>query len=267
MLKKSLLGLAAVTAMALTTGCASTVGSLFVSESDEASLGAKFDQNVRDSTTTYPLYTSGSSTNGDAVLSYVQSVFNTVKTQVPSDEMPSYGFQSVKLIKDTATVNAFAVPGGYVYVYTGILLSVENEAELAAVLGHEMTHVVHHHYREQLAETYGTELLLEMLGTPSTLNSLATSLFSLKFSRSNESDADSNGIMLTAHAGYYPLGISTFFSRMGSSGIAILSDHPSNEDRVTAGLRIVKRNSLDTTQPKCVICGLDGIKAKIRSGI
>lgn len=216
--------------------CSDVVGSLFVSEADEQRLGLQFDNDLKNSPSKYPV-----SNNGE-MRAYVQKVFDDIKAAVPKDEMPSYGFQPVKLIDDPNTANAFAVPGGYVYVYTGILKSMEDEAELAAVLGHEITHVTHHHYRNQLAKQYGVQTLVTLLGGDSTMvSSVAQGLLSLKFSRDDEFDADKGGTLLAGTAGWNARGVATFFERMPTTGMPeVFSTHPDAGDRVVAIFKYIR---------------------------
>ena len=215
-------------------------GSLMVSDADEVKIGQQFDAQLRANHAEYPLYDLGSA-NHQKVKRYVDSVVQNILAQVPASERPAYyGNFQVTLI-DAPVVNAFAVPGGFVYVYTGIIDSLRNEAEFAAVLGHEMTHVIHHHYRTLLAEQYGIQYVVNAVGGDSSaLASIATNLLSLKLTRDHEADADRNGTILSAAAGYNPLGIADFFRRMPDAGWEVLSDHPSNQarvDSVTAQVR------------------------------
>jgi len=224
--------------------CSDVVGSMFVSEEDEMRLGAQFDADLKKNPSKYPL-----STNA-AMTAYVQGVFDQIKGAMSKDEIPSYGFKGVQLIDDPATANAFAVPGGYIYVYTGILKSMDDESELAAVLGHEISHVTHHHYRNQLAKQYGVQTLVSMLGGDSSqVSAVAQSLLALEFSREDEYDADKNGTLLAGTADWSPLGVAHFFSRMTSTGMpAVFSTHPDPGDRVVEVEKQVKLSS--TLGPK-----------------
>ncbi|MEN9355134.1 MAG: hypothetical protein RL318_2459, partial [Fibrobacterota bacterium] len=164
---------------------------------------------------------------------------------IPASEMPGYSFQKVQLIDRPDVVNAFAVPGGYVYVFTGTLKAMENESELAAVLGHEITHVTHHHYRDQLAKQYGLQTLVSMLeGDSSSVSQIAQSLLNLKHSRDDEFDADKGATSLAGDAGWNPLGVANFFARMGGSGIDWLLTHPDSKDRVDAVTAQVKESAV-----------------------
>ncbi|MEN9353354.1 MAG: hypothetical protein RL318_679 [Fibrobacterota bacterium] len=240
-LKSRFLFLLSLTVMSMSLSqcsCSDVMGSMFVSEADEVRLGAQFDADLRANPSEYPLYTD------PAMTSYVQGIFDDIVAQIPKDEKPGYSFQKVQLIDQPEVVNAFAVPGGYIYVYTGILKAMENESELAAVIGHEVTHVTHHHYRDQLAKQYGVQTLVTMLGgDSSSVSAVAQSLLALKFSRDDEFDADKGGTKLAGAAGWNPLGVATFFSRMGSSTIDWLSTHPASSERVTEVNKLVESDA------------------------
>lgn len=219
--------------------CSDVVGSMFVSEADEQRLGQQFDADLKKNPAKYPL------SKDMAMTAYVQGVFDEIHKAMPSDEVPGYGFQKVQLIDDSATANAFAVPGGYIYVYTGILKAMDDESELAAVLGHEISHVTHHHYRNQLAKQYGVQTLVSLLGGDSSMvSSVAQSLLALKFSRDDEYDADNNGTKLAGTAQWSPLGVAHFFERMPTTGMPdVLSTHPDAGDRVVAVQAQVKKSA------------------------
>jgi predicted Zn-dependent protease len=123
-------------------------------------------------------------------------------------------------------VNAFCLPGGKVVVFTGLLEVVENEDQLAAVLGHEIAHALAHHSSERLA--------LEKRGGGGVLAALRERAFD----RAQESEADHIGLFLMTFAGYRPAQAVAFWKRMKQLSDErgrvpeILSDHPSDEKRI-----------------------------------
>jgi beta-barrel assembly-enhancing protease len=134
--------------------------------------------------------------------------------------------------------NAFAVPGGYVYIYTGIIKSMRDESELAGVLGHEISHVTQHHYRDALAKQAGIALLIDALVgdvAGAIMRLVAQTFFSLAglaVTRSNESEADQYGTRDVGLIQRNPLGIAKYFSRVPNPGPQWLSSHPATENRV-----------------------------------
>jgi predicted Zn-dependent protease len=177
------------------------------------------------------------------VVGYVRGVADKVIVLGKKDR-PEVVWQ-VNVIDDPKTVNAFATPGGYLYVYSGLLLQTENEAELAGVMAHETGHVVARHAARNMVATYGLQAVSEMVvgQNPGLISKVASGIATqgllLKHSRSDESEADEYGARYSSAAGYDPHGLVTFFQRLqqqeGQSPAAMvfLSDHPATPDRVT----------------------------------
>lgn len=146
----------------------------------------------------------------------------------------------VSLIDDPKMVNAFALPGGKMAVYTGILPVAESEQGLAVVMGHEIGHVVARHGTERLTNTFGLEALAQLLqlGDYASLAQQGLELLVHRpFGRSQESEADEIGLIYMARAGYDPREAVAFWERMeelsgGGGPPEFLSTHPSHETRV-----------------------------------
>jgi predicted Zn-dependent protease len=180
--------------------------------------------------------------NDPIVVNYVRGVADKV-IALGKRERGDVTWQ-VNVIDDPKTVNAFATPGGYLYVYSGLLLAADNEAELAGVMAHETGHVVARHSARQMVDAYGLQAVTELaLGkNPGLLGQLASGVgtkgFMLANSRSDETEADEYGARYAAGAGYDPHGLVTFFDKLrkqeGNSPrfLAILSDHPATPDRI-----------------------------------
>ncbi len=151
-------------------------------------------------------------------------------------------------ILDTAEVNAFALPGGYIFVTRGILALANDQSELAAVVAHEIAHVVLHHARARTERAKTTDLVDKVVtgvfGTdPSTDQSANKAKLSFAaFSQAQELAADKEGIMISGKAGFDPFAAARFLTAMGrfaqySQGDAdqaddFLSSHPSTPDRI-----------------------------------
>ncbi|MBW2120747.1 MAG: M48 family metallopeptidase [Deltaproteobacteria bacterium] len=153
------------------------------------------------------------------------------------------------VIADDKTPNAFALPGGKVAVYTGILKYTRNEAGLATVLGHEIGHVLARHGAERMSQyllaQLGAAALNVAIGNqdPETVRAMnigygvgTTVGVLLPFSRLEESEADHIGLILMAKAGYDPREAVRFWERMEKSGgkksLPFLSTHPTDEKRI-----------------------------------
>ena len=141
-------------------------------------------------------------------------------------------------------VNAFCMPGGKIAFYTGILDQLKlTDDEIAMVMGHEMAHALREHARARIAKSQATSIGLslgaQLLGLGDLGNvaaNLGTQLLTLKFSRSDETEADLVGLELAARAGYDPQAAVTLWRKMGevtgSGGVSFLSTHPSGPDRI-----------------------------------
>jgi len=146
----------------------------------------------------------------------------------------------VRIIKDDQTVNAFAVPGGYLYFYTGLIKALDNEAEFVGVMAHEMGHVACRHSTKQLTEAYGIELMLSMLLGKNENQwvqiaaGLTSGLVELKFSRNDEYEADKCAVTYTYPTDWDARGVGDFFERMDNQTTTpvFLSTHPADKDRV-----------------------------------
>lgn len=164
---------------------------------------------------------------------------------------PEYQWE-YRLIQDDKQVNAFALPGGKVAVYTGILPITRDENGLAAVLGHEIGHVVARHGGErvsqQLLVNVGLETTMSALsgGNPATVQAVSSLLGAgaavgvlLPWSRAQESEADHLGLILMAKAGYDPHAAQELWVRMAEVAAKspgkppeFLSTHPSEPTRI-----------------------------------
>jgi len=145
---------------------------------------------------------------------------------------------------ENKTPNAFALPGGKVAVYTGILPITRDETGMAVVLGHEVAHALAHHGAERMSTGLLTEIgavgVAAVLGGDAQTAKAVEAAFGvgvmLPFSRSHESEADHIGLHLMARAGYDPREAVTFWKRMEQAGQGtppeFLSTHPSDEHRI-----------------------------------
>lgn len=141
-------------------------------------------------------------------------------------------------------VNAWCMPGGKIAVYTGLIKQIKpTDAELAAVIGHEMAHALREHSREQVSQKMATSVGLSVLsavtgvgGAADLGSALSEVMFTLPNSRTHETEADRIGVELAARAGYDPRAAVTLWQKMGalSAGSAppeFLSTHPSASSR------------------------------------
>ncbi len=206
-----------------------------VSDEQENQLGQQVKQELDKQGTKY--------IQDPEIVNYVRGVAQKIFVSADKDR-PGVHWQ-VQVIDDPKQVNAFATPGGYLYVFSGLLMAADNEAELAGVWGHESGHVVARHSARQMVDAMGLETVLGMaLGqNPNQLAELAGTLAAkgalLSYSRQDETEADEYGARYAAQAGYDPRGIIQFFQKLkamegNQPAIAkFLSDHPLTADRIT----------------------------------
>jgi predicted Zn-dependent protease len=150
----------------------------------------------------------------------------------------------VKVIDDAKTVNAFATPGGHLYVYSGLLQAAGDSAEVAGVLSHEAGHVVARHSARQMVDAYGLQAITELaIGkNPGVASQVAAGIAGkgamLANSREDETEADEYGARYSTAAGYDPNGLITFFQKLQQQEgktpqvLSFLSDHPATGDRI-----------------------------------
>jgi predicted Zn-dependent protease len=179
------------------------------------------------------------------VTSYVNAIVRRLAAQAPG---PEFAYQAK--VVNSAEINAFALPGGYLYVNRGLISAVRNEAELAGVLAHEIAHVAERHGTEQATKAYGAQagvgLLAQILGgrdrrlglPEQIIGSLGVNAAFMKFSRNAEHEADRVGAQIMARAGYDPMAMATFFDllqarkRSNPNAVAkFFSSHPPASDR------------------------------------
>jgi beta-barrel assembly-enhancing protease len=150
----------------------------------------------------------------------------------------------VFVIDDPKSVNAFAVPGGRIYVYTGLLMAAKNEAQVVGVLGHELGHVVGRHTARRLVYAYGFNAVAGIaLGqNPNQLAEIAAALVGggtlLAYGREMENEADEFGARYAHYADYDPNQLAEFFRLLSEKSpdlppvLVYLSSHPSNAERI-----------------------------------
>ncbi|MDD4051465.1 MAG: M48 family metallopeptidase [candidate division Zixibacteria bacterium] len=214
-----------------TTGPGGQKSFILVSTEQEISIGQQMDQQVRGSEKILA---------DTAWQNYVNDVGRKIVSTTERSDLP---FQFAVIESDQ--VNAFATPGGYVYFYTGILRTCDKEAELVAVMAHEISHVVARHGVKRLQTVMGAEIVLSLaLGGKSEMTqSLAETALGIVmqgYSRSQENEADNFGVTYMTRSGYDPNGTILMFEKLvqsgdgGTAGIfeSLTSSHPDTQDRI-----------------------------------
>jgi predicted Zn-dependent protease len=204
---------------------------------DERELGEKFNVMIR---SRLPLV------QDTEIVGYVEGIVNRLAATMPPQPFPF----TVSVIRHNA-VNAFAAPGGYIFLNTGLLLAMENESEVAGVLAHEMAHVTQRHIANRIENSrkIGILSLVGMLagvflggdaGGAAVVGSMAAGQSAmLSYSRSDEREADQVGMNYLIRAGYPPQGMIGAFEILnrrqwlvGSAVPTYLSTHPDIAERI-----------------------------------
>ena len=204
---------------------------------DDVAFGAQFDEEIRNGGQFVILSETTYSEAYRTINQYKDKILSTGKVAHTNDFV-----WKVRIIKDDNTVNAFAVPGGYLYFYTGLIKVLDNEAEFVGVLAHEMAHVARRHSTAQLTKVYGLDLMLGMLlgkNSNQWVNiaaDLASGLVALKFSRNDEFEADKYAVDYTYATDWDARGVADFFKKLDSHSPTpvFLSTHPADKDRIAA---------------------------------
>lgn len=217
-------------------GCGSTGGAgdfNLISIEEEWQLGAQLSQDVEKQVRL---------SNDAAANAYVRDLGNRIVRQAapPFNQLP----WEFHVVQDDS-INAFAIPGGHVYVNTGLIKTADSASELAGVMAHEIAHVLARHSTEQLSRQYGLSVIAgAVLGqNPGQLTQIAAQIVAggalARFSRDAEREADNIGIQAMAAAGFNPNGMASMFekllaTRQGQPGRLeqFFSTHPLTEDRI-----------------------------------
>lgn len=214
------------------------------SRSDDVQLGQQLVAEINGNPQEFPPF------RGDpTILTYInQRIFSEIlqSSQVEDKDIFPYELQ---IIDKPDELNAFALPGGYIFIYSGLLKYLDSEAALAGVLGHEIAHAERRHATQRMTAQYGVEVMLGLLlgQNPTQVAEIASNLFvGLAFlanSRSDENESDEYSFRYLKDTRYYPGGVKFFFEKMqadglissGSSSVAtFLSTHPDPVARITS---------------------------------
>lgn len=216
---------------------------------DDVQLGMQLDQEINANQKEYPIL------NSENHRQYVQNIVNEILQSQLIKYKGTFPYQ-IKII-NTNTINAFAAPGGYLYVYKGLLKFVDNEATLAGVLAHEIAHAELRHSSKRITKQYGLSLLTSIIlgNNPSALEQIASNLLTglalLKNSRDDEYQADEYSFKYLQTSRWYPGAIKFFFQKIQqqqpsspSTFEELLSTHPLDSKRTEQINNFLKQYSI-----------------------
>jgi predicted Zn-dependent protease len=226
----------------LSLGVFYSCGINIFSEDDDIELGKEIDKEIKSRPGEYPMLK-----GHDEIKNYVSGIGKYIINTSPKIEYKNVFPYVFQVINDTI-VNAFCTPGGYIYVYTGLMKFIDNEATLAGVLAHEIAHAERRHMTQRLTTIYGLNILMGIVlgDNPNAAAEIAANLFAglglLANSRSDEEEADNYSIRYLMGTKYYPGAITFFFDKIVAEqkkkgeepgGLErLLSTHPLPQDRI-----------------------------------
>lgn len=212
-------------------GCSGGVN-LFTVEQD-IELGKQVSREINSNPTEFPILPER---GNEQVYRYIRTITDRILNSGNVEHRNEFAWE-VKIIDDPETLNAFATPGGYIYVYTGLIKFLDSEDELAGVMGHEIAHAARRHSTQQMTKTYGLQMLVSVVtgkSDPGTIQQIALGLASLKFGRAHESEADEYSVRYLCGTSYNSAGAAGFFRKMEGAQRPpdFLSTHPNPGNRV-----------------------------------
>ena len=219
--------------MACTTSNVGGGGINLFSVEQDVELGREVAKQIEGDPKTYPILPER---GNEELYRYVRGITSKILNSGKVRYKDEFVWQ-VKIIDDPETLNAFCTPGGFIYVYTGLIKFLDSEDQLAGVMGHEIAHADLRHSTRQLTKTYGISALASILtgnSDPGLLEQVALSLISLRFSRSHETESDINSVIYLCGTDYNASGAAGFFKKLegNSAPPAFLSTHPNPGNRV-----------------------------------
>ena len=175
--------------------------------------------------------------NSEAALKRV----NTIGTKLLKANNVNYDIEFK--VSQEEDVNAYANIDKEIYVYKGLLEFVDNDEELAGVIGHEMGHIINGHCAKQGVLNTGIAVVASMVTKNETARAVGQSLAQSKLSRNDEFEADITGVDLMTKAGYNPLAMVSLLNKIsGDAYIDILQTHPSGEKRILNAYNYIEYN-------------------------
>jgi predicted Zn-dependent protease len=215
----------------------------------DVQLGRDLDAQIRANAKEYPM------SRNTKVEKKLQSILDEI-VKSPHIKYSKIFEYKVELIERDDVINAFAAPGGFIYIYTGLLKFIDNEATLAGILAHEVAHAELRHTSQRMTQAYGMQILTDAIKSEvgDKNADMAANLFSglalMNNSRDNEYEADEYSIKYLMSTKYYPGAIKFFFDKIKTGGQKkndfemLLSTHPLPDDRYTKVLDQLKKNQV-----------------------
>lgn len=203
---------------------------------DDIDLGMQLNNEIKSNPAEYPLLSENAYPQA---YNHIERIRDSILQTGEVDYADTFPWE-VYIINNDSVLNAFATPGGYMYFYTGLIKYLDNEAEFAGVMGHEMAHAAERHSTTQLTKVYGLTILLSVvLGqNPNQIAQMAADIAAglavLAFSRDHEYDADKYSVNYLYGTSYDARGVGGFFEKINGAPQPpqFLSTHPNPDNRI-----------------------------------
>jgi beta-barrel assembly-enhancing protease len=233
-MKKALSIITTLIILATVGGCKKGGLNVFSIE-DDKNFGLQMEAEIASNPAEFPLVPTS-----HPAYSYLNTLKQNILNSGQVEHASDFAWK-MYIIDNDEVLNAFCTPGGYIYVYTGLIKYLDNASSLAGVLGHEMAHADRRHSTKQLTKQYGLSLLVAVIaGTTNAgqLAEIASGLTSLAFSRDDEKEADEFSVKYLCPTKYHADGAAAFFQKLEAEGMgcstlqAFFSTHPCPENRI-----------------------------------
>lgn len=236
MIKNRIVFVVSLAVLSIASSCGNankgTGFNLFTIEQDRE-LGAQVSQEIEGNPQEYPIL---DSTAYSQAYKYLYDIRNSILNSGNVLHKDEFVWR-LRIIHDDSVKNAFCTPGGYIYVYTGLIKYLDSEEQLAGVLAHEVGHADYRHSTRQMTKLYGVQFLLDVIaGDREAIKQVTTGLVGLRFSRSHETEADKASVHYLCPTEYDAAGGAKFFEKIQADGGAsmpeFLSTHPNPDNRI-----------------------------------
>src|SRR5690554_3942097 len=175
---------------------------LFTIENDKQ-LGKEVAMEIESNPQEYPVLDSA---KNPVAYRYLYDIRNRILNSGKVEHKNDFAWR-LRIINDDQTKNAFCTPGGYIYVYTGLIKYLDSEEQLAGVLAHEIGHADLRHSTRQMTKLYGVDVLLSIVaGDHKLIKDLTANIIGLKFSRTHETEADEASVTYLCPTDYAAAG-------------------------------------------------------------
>jgi predicted Zn-dependent protease len=204
---------------------------------DDKKLGSQVEEEIAANPAEYPILSESAYPEAYGHLRRItNTILNSGKVQYKDEFL-----WKTYIIHDDDVLNAFCTPGGYIYVYTGLIKYLDQETHLAGVLGHEIAHADKRHSTDAMTRQYGLSVLLDVVfgQDNGALARIALEIKELSYSRKAESESDEFSVIYLYPTEFQGNGAAGFFQKLldqgGGGGVPeFLSTHPSPDNRVEA---------------------------------